>query len=146
MILTTLRKHAMATVTSPSHTVAKGQLMGSRSQTATDTPTCSKIPPYHCQNAIACFSKAVSAGAGPVSPELIMQPLTPDGSLPEGLSMPTARAPGRSERSPHSDALPGLDGRGAEEAFCRQDRQWGANAGHTARGQGKPSTYCQILN
>lgn len=103
-------------------------------------------PPYHCcQKAIACFFRAVSAG-GPVSPELVMQPLTPDGSLSEGFCAPTAGAPGCFGRGPRLDALARLDRRGAKEAFGRQDWQRRANAGHKGQGQGKPSTYCQILN
>lgn len=81
-----------------------------------------------------------------MSPELVMQPLTPDGSLFEGFCTPRAGAPGCFGRRPHPGALPRLDRRGAKEAFGRQDWQRGANAGHEGRGQGEPSTYCQILN
>lgn len=122
--------------------------VGSRSdsQTASDSLLV-KGPPYHCcQKGIACFSRAASAGAGPVSPELVMQPLTLDGSLFEGFCTPRAGAPGCFGRGPHPGALPRLDRRGAKEAFGRQDWQRGANAGHKGRGQGEPSTYCQILN
>lgn len=81
-----------------------------------------------------------------MSPELVMQPLTPDGSLSEGFCAPTAGAPGCFGRGPRLGALARLDRRGAKEAFGRQDWQRRANAGHKGQGQGKPSTYCQILN
>lgn len=81
-----------------------------------------------------------------MSPELVMQPLTPDGSLFEGFHMPMAGAPRCFGRGPRPSALPRLDGRGAKEAFGRQDWQRGANAGDEGQGQGEPSTYSQILN
>lgn len=81
-----------------------------------------------------------------MSPELVMQPLTPDGSLFEGFRAPRAGAPGCFGRGPHPGVLPRLDRRGAKEAFGRQDWQRGANAGHRGQRQGEPSTYCQILN
>lgn len=81
-----------------------------------------------------------------MSPELVMQPLTPDGSLSEGFCAPTAGAPGCFGRGPRPGARARLDRRGAKEAFGRQDWQRRANAGHKGQGRGEPSTYCQILN
>lgn len=150
MISTRLREHATdVTFTLTLQTYIRQQKdwwVGSRSdsQTASDS-LLGRGPPYHCgQKGIACFSRAVRAGAGPVSPEFVMQPLTPDGSLSEGLCVPRVGAPGCF--GPHLGVLPRLNGRGAKEAFGRQDWQRSANAGHVGRGQGEPSTYCQILN
>lgn len=104
------------------------------------SPTVVWGPPYHCcQNAKACFS-------GPVSPELVMQPLTLHRSLSQGFSMPGAGPPGRFGRGSRPDSLPRLSGREAREAFGKQDWQRGANTGHMAHGQDEPSTYCQVLN
>ncbi|TNN60681.1 hypothetical protein EYF80_029154 [Liparis tanakae] len=120
---------------------AKRQLMGldpDLAATQLMTPF-QKGPPYRENGKAGSPRDERGAGAGPVFPELLMQPLTPDGSLFEGLRLLRARAaPGCVGRGPRPDALPRLDGRGAKEAFGRRDRQRGADAGH--------STYCQILN
>lgn len=71
-----------------------------------------------------------------MSPELIMQPLTPDGPLFEGFCAPRAGDPGCFGRGPYPGALPWLNRCRAKEAFGRQDWQRGANAGHMGRGQG----------
>lgn len=138
---TATEPHCNTTVTHFLQSAAKRQLMGwirvRQPNSYGSLLLRGENPPYRCrQNATARLS-------GPAPPEFVMQPLTPDGSLSEGLSMPGARATGRFGRHPRPDSLPRLNGRQSKEAFCKQDRQRGANAG---QGRGEPRTYCQVLN